>query len=63
MSGWQALEALRGDFATAAIPVLMLTANDSADDLIRGYSHGVAYYVSKPYRRDELIRGLQIAIP
>jgi DNA-binding response OmpR family regulator len=63
MSGWQALEALRGDLATASIPVLMLTATDSPEDLIRGYSQGAAYYLSKPYRRDELIRGLHIAIP
>src|SRR4051794_6611173 len=36
-------------------PVLMLTANDSVDDLITGLSQGADDYLSKPYSPRELV--------
>jgi DNA-binding response OmpR family regulator len=36
-------------------PILMLTANDSVDDLISGLSEGADDYMSKPYSPRELV--------
>jgi DNA-binding response OmpR family regulator len=49
MSGWEVLTALRADPATAAIPVVMLTALNSEDDQIRGWEGGVVEYLTKPF--------------
>lgn len=49
MSGWEVLEKLRADEATAAIPVVMLTALNSEDDQIRGWEGGVVDYLTKPF--------------
>ena len=49
MSGWEVLAKLRENEATAAIPVVMLTALNSEDDQIRGWEGGVVDYLTKPF--------------
>jgi len=51
MDGWQILEALRAKKDT---PVLMLTAKDTAADLIRGLDLGSDDYVVKPFHLNAL---------
>lgn len=60
MSGWDFLTRLREDPGHAAIPVVILTGHDATAELIRGYGLGVCYYVTKPWDKHELLRGLQI---
>jgi len=55
MSGYDVLEALRADPATAAIPALMLTARREEEDRIRGLSLGADDYVTKPFSPQELV--------
>ena len=62
IDGWETLRRLQTMSATAKIPVVMVTAFDAVEDLIRGYSCGVTYYIAKPYQQDELLRGLQMAL-
>lgn len=54
MDGWQVLGALRKDTATASIPVIMLTAADSDDSKIKGFTLGADDYVTKPFSVAEL---------
>lgn len=61
-SGWEVLEQLQQSIATAGIPVVMLTGHDDSDDVIRGYSSGASYFIGKPHEREELLRGIEIAI-
>jgi CheY-like chemotaxis protein len=61
ISGFETIDRLRSMPATAAIPVLMLTARDNPEDLLRGYQSGCSYYVAKPFSTETLLRGLQIA--
>lgn len=61
MSGFEMLETLRKNPDTARIGVVMLTAQDGYDDVIRGYNGGCTYYVPKPYRLRELLHGLALA--
>lgn len=55
LSGYDVLEQLRGDAATQAIPVLMLTARREEQDRIRGLTMGADDYLAKPFAPQELV--------
>ena len=48
IDGYQALERLRSDAATASIPVLAISANAMAGDIKRGLAAGFVRYLTKP---------------
>ena len=50
MDGYEVLKRLRDDPVTAAIPVVFLTALNSAEDEERGLLHGAMDYITKPIR-------------
>jgi signal transduction histidine kinase/ActR/RegA family two-component response regulator len=52
IDGWQALEALRRDPVTAAIPVIILSAKD---DDGRAASQGAGAFIRKPVQPDQLL--------
>jgi PAS domain S-box-containing protein len=52
MDGWEVLNALKGDEATASIPVIMLTMVDEKN---LGYALGATEYLMKPLDRERLI--------
>jgi DNA-binding response OmpR family regulator len=54
MHGLLVCQALRGDPATAAIPVIMLTARGEESDRIAGLELGADDYVTKPFSPKEL---------
>ena len=55
MSGYEVLEALRGDESTRDVAVLMLTARKEEPDRIRGLSLGADDYLTKPFSPQELV--------
>ena len=55
MSGFEVLEALRGDRTMAGLPVLVLTARGGKDDAARGLALGARRYMSKPVDVKDLI--------
>ncbi len=55
MDGLLVCQALRHDRATAAIPVIMLTARGEESDRIRGLELGADDYVTKPFSPKELV--------
>lgn len=55
MDGFQALEALKRDPATKAIPVFMLTVKGKEMDRLRGLQMGVAAYITKPFSPNALL--------
>jgi DNA-binding response OmpR family regulator len=55
MDGLQVCQALRGSAATAAIPIIMLTARGEESDRIRGLELGADDYVTKPFSPKELV--------
>jgi CheY-like chemotaxis protein len=59
MSGLEALQVLRRDEATKAIPVIALTAAASERDKQRGLQAGFFRYLTKPVKVDELVSGLE----
>jgi len=55
MDGWEVCKALRRDPATAAIPVVFLTARDHEADEVLGLELGADDYITKPVRMRTLI--------
>ncbi len=55
MDGFAATRALKGDERTARIPVLMLTARSSTEDIVRGLEAGAQEYLAKPFDMTELL--------
>jgi signal transduction histidine kinase len=56
LDGWQVLNELKADPATAAIPVVIAT---DVDDRSRGLSLGADAYLRKPIRREQLLDALR----
>ncbi|HEX8551443.1 MAG TPA: response regulator [Abditibacteriaceae bacterium] len=55
MDGLEALARLKGDPATAKIPVIMLTAKAQDSDVFRGWQSGADLYLTKPFNPQELV--------
>ncbi len=50
MDGLEAVSRLKGNPATAMIPVIFLTAKYQYGDILDGYRMGADYYITKPLR-------------
>jgi two-component system alkaline phosphatase synthesis response regulator PhoP/two-component system response regulator VicR len=55
MDGFEALENLKADEATAQIPVIMLTAKAQDADVFSGWQKGADLYLTKPFNPSELL--------
>ena len=55
MSGIDLVIALKGDSATAAIPIILLSAKAQTGDLKKGIDAGADDYVTKPFEPLELV--------
>jgi len=62
ISGYQALERLRADPATAHIPVIALSANAMTSDIERGLKAGFFRYLTKPINLNEFMDALKLAL-
>ena len=62
MDGFEVCRRLRADPATAAVPVLMLTAKGEDTDRIAGLDLGADDYLPKPFEPRELLLRLQIIL-
>jgi DNA-binding response OmpR family regulator len=55
MSGFELAKRLKEDENTRHIPVIFLTAKDTEDDTLRGFSLGADDYVTKPFSVREVM--------
>ncbi len=55
MDGFQACETLKNDQATQGIPVIFMSALNDIDSICKGFDHGGLDYISKPFRREEVL--------
>jgi diguanylate cyclase (GGDEF)-like protein len=55
MDGYEAIRQLRNDTRTAHLPMLILTAKSSPDDVVSGFETGADDYVTKPFNIPELL--------
>ena len=63
MDGLLVCQAMRADPATAAIPIIMLTARGEESDRIAGLELGADDYVTKPFSPKELVARVDCAPP
>lgn len=52
LDGWATCKKIR-EFSN--VPIIMLTARDSKEDVIKGFKNGADDYVTKPFDEDELL--------
>jgi len=55
MSGYEVCQKIRQSEKFSTIPVIMVTARDSASDMVRGFVSGANDYITKPFTRSELL--------
>ena len=55
MDGFEVCRRLRQHETTRSIPVLFLTARDTAEDVVEGFRAGGVDYVVKPFRKEEVL--------
>jgi CheY-like chemotaxis protein len=59
VSGLELVSALKGDPATAKIPIILLSAKAQSTDLRAGMDAGADLYVTKPFEPLELVEAVQ----
>jgi two-component system, sensor histidine kinase and response regulator len=55
MDGYEVCERLKENNLTSDIPVIFLTAKTEVDDIIKGFELGGVDYVTKPFKKEELL--------
>lgn len=60
MNGFELLQELRKVPAYESIPIFMVTARDSEEDVLEGYKLGADYYITKPYTTKQLRYGIEL---
>ena len=55
IDGYEVAQQLRADPATAALPIIMLSAKAQEEDIRRGVEVGVDEYVTKPFSPEHLV--------
>ena len=62
LNGFEALRRLKEEPLTESVPVIVLTAWDSANDKLRGFELGAVDYVTKPFEAAELRARVRAAL-
>lgn len=60
MDGWDVLERIESNPELAGIPVIMLTARVSDEDVLRGLETGAVEYMTKPFYPQDLVAAVKI---
>lgn len=55
LDGLEVTRRLRANRATRALPVILLTARASIDDMVAGLDAGADDFIAKPFQRPELL--------
>ncbi|MCP4693140.1 MAG: response regulator [Desulfobacterales bacterium] len=55
MNGFEVCEKLKASPDSRTIPVIFLTAKTEPADIVRGFKSGAVDYVTKPFRKEELL--------
>jgi DNA-binding NtrC family response regulator len=62
VDGYQVTARMKADPDLRYTPVILLTAKDSLEDIIRGLERGADGYISKPFRPEELVARIRAAL-
>jgi len=59
IDGFEICRRLKADRETRGIPVVMLTARNSCQDIIRGKEAGASCYITKPFKTSVMVETVQ----
>ena len=59
MDGFKVLEELKKNKKTRDIPVIMLTAEKTQDDIIRGIQGNAEKYLTKPFQTEQVLKEVE----
>jgi DNA-binding response OmpR family regulator len=62
VDGFSILKKMREEQATANLPVIIVTAKTEDKDLMKGYSMGANYYITKPFEPQDLIHSIELIL-
>ncbi len=62
VDGFSILKHLREKEATQTLPVIIVTAKTEDKDLMKGYSMGANYYITKPFEPQDLIHSIELIL-
>ncbi len=62
MDGLEVLTLIKGNPATASIPIILLTAKVLYEDVLGGYKKGADYYITKPFTHIQLLTGANLLL-
>lgn len=62
MNGYEVCKAVTENKATSRIPILMVTAKESSEDVAEGFRAGAFDYIKKPFDRTELLTRINAAL-
>jgi len=60
LNGLEVLQRIRENPDFNPIPVILLTVKDGNEDMMKGYKFGADYYLSKPFKMEELLIGIKM---
>jgi DNA-binding response OmpR family regulator len=59
LDGFDVLKRIRENPRTKTLPVILLTARSSQEDIWQGWQSGVDYYMTKPFDVEDLLKFLE----
>lgn len=59
MNGYEVCKSIREKYDYTDLPIIMLTAKNSLENMEKGFDAGVNDYLSKPFNRQELIKRVE----
>ena len=62
MDGWEVCRRVKSTPATKKIPIIMLTARTSTEDVVQGLNLGADDYIKKPFPLDELLARVKVLL-
>ncbi|MDL2297880.1 response regulator transcription factor [Synergistaceae bacterium OttesenSCG-928-D05] len=62
MDGWEVCRRSKADLATRNIPIIMLTARSSSEDVVQGLDLGADDYIRKPFPLEELLARVRVML-
>jgi len=62
LDGMQVLDHIRANPQSSSVPVIMLTAKTTDQDLLDGYRSGASYYVTKPFTSRQLLYAIALVL-
>jgi DNA-binding response OmpR family regulator len=60
--GMEVIESLRSEERTRKLAIIVASAHDETDQLVRGIRSEVMFFITKPFELDEMVRKVRSAL-